>query len=89
MIYMYLYVLPNVLSSVSESSADILNDWLCSADGLSLVFVFLVSVPRLYSEVHLMFGEKVACAAVSPHPYLLPYVQVQCFPPLRQLLSDF
>ena len=29
-------------------------------------------------EVHLMLGEMVACAAVSLHLYLLPYIEVQC-----------
>ena len=36
-----------------------------------------------------MLSEQVACAAVSPHPYILSYIQVQCHPPLRQLQSDF
>ena len=35
-----------------------------------------------------MFGETIACAAVSPHVYLLSYIQAQCYPPLRQLHSD-
>ena len=32
-----------------------------------------------------MLGEKTACAAVSPRMYLLSCIQVQYYPPLRQL----
>ena len=34
-------------------------------------------------EVHPMLGEKVACAAISPHLYTLSYIQVLCYPPFR------
>lgn len=34
-----------------------------------------------------MLGEKIACAAISPHLHILLYVQVQCHPPLWQLHS--
>ena len=36
-----------------------------------------------------MMGEKVAYAPVSPHMYILSYMQVRRYPPLRQLHSDF
>ena len=36
-----------------------------------------------------MLGEKVACAAISPHLFILSYMEVQCYPPLWQLQSDF
>ena len=36
-----------------------------------------------------MLGEKVACATVSPYLFILPYIQVQCYPPLSQLYSGF
>ena len=49
----------------------------------------LVSVPQLKLRVNPMLGETVACAAVSPHLYILSYKQVQCYPPLRKLHSDF
>ena len=32
---------------------------------------------------HLTLGEKVACAAVSLHLYMLLYIQAQCYSPLR------
>ena len=38
---------------------------------------------------HARLDEKVTCEAVSPHLYLLPFVLVQCYPPLQQLYSDF
>ena len=34
-----------------------------------------------------MLVEKVACAAVSPHQYLLSYTHMQCYQPLRQMHS--
>ena len=36
-----------------------------------------------------MLGEEVACAAVSPNLYIMSYIKVQCYLPLRQLHSDF
>ena len=36
-----------------------------------------------------MLGETVACATVSQHLYILSYIQVRCYPPLRQLHSVF
>ena len=36
-----------------------------------------------------MLGEKVECAAVSPHLRILSYIQVQYFPLLLQLFFDF
>ena len=35
-----------------------------------------------------MLGEKVECAVVSPHLYILSYMLVQCCTPLLQLHSD-
>ena len=36
-----------------------------------------------------MLGEKVVCAAVSPHLYILSYIQVQSCPPQRKLRTNF
>ena len=36
-----------------------------------------------------MLGEKIAYAIVSSHLKMLSDIQVQCYPPLRQLHSDF
>ena len=44
------------------------------------------------STVHPIMSERIACAAVSPHLYILSYLQAQCYPPLRQLhpyVGDF
>ena len=40
-------------------------------------------------EVQPILGEKVACATVSPHLYILSYIHVPRYPPFRQLHSDF
>ena len=34
-----------------------------------------------------MLGEKISCATVSSHLYVLSYVHVQCYPLVRQLHS--
>ena len=36
-----------------------------------------------------MLGEKVVCAAISPHLCMLSHIQVQCCPLLWLLHSDF
>ena len=36
-----------------------------------------------------MLGEKVVCAAVSPHLCMLSHIQVQCYPPLGLMHSNF
>jgi len=38
-----------------------------------------------FQQLHAVFGEKVACAAVSPHLNILSDIKVQCYPPLQQL----
>ena len=40
-------------------------------------------------ETDPVLGDTVAHAATSPHLYMLPYIPVQCYPPLRQLHFDF
>ena len=46
-------------------------------------------VPPLNPEVHPALDERIMCTSVSPQFYILPYIQVQCYPPLWQLHSDF
>ena len=41
------------------------------------------TVPRLD-----ILGEKIACAAISTHLYILSYIPVPCYLTLRQLHSD-
>ena len=38
-----------------------------------------VNIPWLKPEVHPVLGERVVCAAISPHPYVLPHMHVQCY----------
>ena len=44
---------------------------------------------RLKPEVHPVFGERVACGAVSLNLHILSDIRVQCCPPLSPLHSDF
>ena len=45
---------------------------------------------RSSAETGPKVGEKVECATVSPHLYMLSHMpQVQCYPPFWQLHSDF
>lgn len=51
---------------------------------------FFVTAFLSYSlEVPSVSGEEIACATVSPHLCILPHTKRQCYPPLRQLRSDF
>ena len=40
-------------------------------------------------KVHPMLGEKVTCATISPHLYILSYKKVQRYPSVWQLCSNF
>ena len=54
-----------------------------------LFLCLFVSVVQLKLDVHPMLGEKLVYATVSPHVYILSYTQAWCYPPFRQLHSDF
>ena len=56
---------------------------------LTLNFVCLLAFLSENPEIHPVLGEKVACAAVSLHLYILLYIQVQCYLPLLQLHFSF
>ena len=48
-----------------------------------------VSIPQLkLLLVHPLLGEKIECAAISPHLHMLSYIQMQCHLLLLQLHSD-
>ena len=52
-----------------------------------MVSVGLLAILGENSDLHPILGEKLVCAAVSPHLYIC--IQAQCRLPLRQLHSDF
>ena len=55
---------------------------------LSVCVWMLLAFLSRNSEIHPVLVEKVACATVSTHLYILSSVQVQFYPPCWQLLSD-
>ena len=65
--------------------------WYGSVAGAHVCFLFvcLLVFSSWNPAVHPVLGEKVACAAVSPHLHILLHIQVQCFPPYLQLRYGF
>ena len=45
--------------------------------------IFVCTSAKNNAELHPVFGEKVACAAVSLHLCMLSCIQVQCYPTLH------